>query len=270
MVISSVKCPVPRSRMVKAIGITAFALLVLPTTTPAGDRCVNYISGVPVDRTELAAWPEIECGEGGCAVMSFNPRTRASIIVASIDAMPTSVLWETDFGAVILGNQRLEWRLGAVPTRIPRESRSRGTSNEASTRQLGRTWKAVQGEPPPTFDAPADRKIDVGYDGGETYDAFGTPVTWTNTETGEKKALTERPVPDDTGGTSHPLEIATADHFILIEEMFGGANAIVADMNTGEVLLRAGDHSKFARWGKCPAQVEPAAKGEPAREVERP
>ena len=78
-----------------------------------------------------------------------------------------------------------------------------------------------------SFNAPAHRKIEAGDASGDTYEALGTPISWTNTETGEKKVLTLKPVDDSTGGTSHPLAISTADNFILIAEKFGG------EMNTG-------------------------------------
>jgi hypothetical protein len=53
----------------------------------------------------------------------------------------------------------------------------------------------------PAIDAPADRKIEAGDASGDTYEAFGNPMTWTNTETGEKKMLTLKPVDDASNGT---------------------------------------------------------------------
>jgi hypothetical protein len=187
--------------------------------------------------------------------------------VAQLDGIPYPVVWEKGFGAVMYGGiYRLEWKVGAVPTTLPPDKRVGPLPNASRSQSLGKVWnsylwdfKANRNSDAKiadlTFDAPANRKIEAGNDGGDTYDAFGTPITWVNTETGEKKVLTTRPVPDGTGGTSHPLQISTADNFILIADRFnGGGNAIVADMKTGEVLLRAGDHSREAIWGNCPSK----------------
>lgn len=252
------------------------AVLLLATTAKAGELCVNY---VVCQQMEPSEWGQ-QCSKS--AFMSFNPRTRTSVVVANSGVMPESFsfLWDREFSVltyeVSSGNYKvpsktykLEWKVGAVPTLLAdkdRVSRPFPHPSPPQSQSLGKVWNAflwdayapepnVESKPKSlTFDAPAHRKIEAGDASGDTYEAFGTPITWQNTETGEKKVLTLKPVDDSTGGTSHPLAISTAENFILIAEKFSGADAIVADMNTGEVLLRDGDHSRFAGWGKCPSQ----------------
>lgn len=250
--------------------------LLFATTASAADRCVNYVSCL---HTEPSEWGQ-HCSKS--AFMSFDPRTRTSVVVASSGAMPDPdyFLWDRDFSVLTYNvpsgsykvasrTYKLEWKVGAVPTMLPSKERMSPPSPHPSPPQsqsLGRVWNSflwdayspernLESKPTSlTFDAPAHRKIEAGDASGDTYEAFGNPIAWTNTETGEKKVLTLRPVNDASNGTSHPLAISTADSFILIAEKFSGADAIVADMNTGEVLLRAGDQSGFAGWGKCPAK----------------
>ncbi|MCA1807209.1 MAG: hypothetical protein LC687_05085 [Actinobacteria bacterium] len=257
------------------------AVLLSATTASAGDLCVNYVA---CQHMEASEWGQ-QCSKS--TFISFNPRTRTSVVVANIDSIPDwyDFLWDRDFsvlsytvssGSYKVPNNtyRLEWKVGAVPTMLPpkdlppkdRVGDPFPHPSPAQSQSLGKVWNSFLWDayaPTPnvesnrqslTFDAPDHRKIEAGDDSGDTYEAFGTPVSWTNTATGEKKVLTLKPVPDETGGGSHPLAISTADNFILIAEKFSGADAIVADMNSGEVLLRAGDQSGFAGWGKCPAK----------------
>lgn len=240
----------------KSLALTAIAV-IFTTSATASDLCVNYVSGVDIYQMESEPYDWVrKCDGGKCAFASFNPYTRTSLVVTQVDAVPYPVVWEKGFGAVMYGGiNRLEWKLGAVPTLLPPKDRVGSLPNASRLQTLGKLWQANEwNAPAPAFDAPANRRISAGDDSGDTYLAFGTPITWTNTETGEEKVLTIRPVPDSTGGTSHPLQISTADNFILIADKFDGGNAIVADMNTGEVLLRAGDHSRAAGWGKCPSK----------------
>lgn len=239
------------------------ALLLFATTATAGDLCVNYVAGVDNHRTDSELSGRVHQCEGGkCAFTSFNPRTKESVVVATIDTLPDFAIWEKGFGALMYTldykeKYRLEWKVGASPTLLPHDSRIEHYPNKSPSQTLGKQWKAPWehlNEPSPDFDAPAHRKIEAGNGSGETYPAFATPITWQNLETGEMKLLTWRPIPDLRNGTSHPLEISTADNFILIAEMFGGGDAFLADMKTGEMLMRAGDHSRDAAWGKCPAK----------------
>lgn len=248
------------SRIVKNL---AAAALLFATTASAEELCVNYVGGLVIHSmdSELSGRAQ-QCEGGKCAFTSFNPRTKESVVVATIAAPPQYVTWEKGFGALMYTldykeKYRLEWKVGASPTLLPHDSRIDVYPNKSSSQTLGKQWKSTWSHTnalSPSFDAPAHRKIEAWDASGDTYSAFGTPVTWTNTETGEMKFLTWRPIPDLRNGTSHPLEISTADNFILIAEMFGGSDAFLADMNTGEMLLRAGDHSEAAAWGKCPAK----------------
>lgn len=253
------------------------AAMFFATTASAADRCVNYVA---CQHMEPSTWGQ-QCSNS--ALTSFNPRTRTSLVVANIGAMPDPdyFLWSGDFSVLTYKVTsaykvpskvyKLEWKVGAVPTMLPPKERVSPPSPHPSPPQsqsLGKVWNSFlfdafapnripepnAGFPSFTFDAPANRKIEAGGTSGDTYIAFGNPITWTNTETGEKKVLTLKPVDDGSNGRSHPLAISTADNFILIAEKFSGADAIVADMNTGEVLLRAGDDSGFAGWGKCPSK----------------
>jgi hypothetical protein len=215
-------------------------LLLLATTATAGELCVNYISD----------------DASRSALTSFDPRSRESIVVAMIDFVPNFIVWEKDFGAVVYGSRhRLEWKSGAVPTLLPRESWVGPWPRILPPQQLGKLWTpdaAAYDAELLTFDAPAHRKITVVVSACDFHAGFGTPITWSNTETGESKTLLQRLLLDVHSPCTHPLQISTADNFILIAEKFSGADAIVADMNTGEVLLRAGDHSRATGWGKCP------------------
>lgn len=219
----------------------ANALLLFATTATAGELCVNYVSN--------------DGGKG--AFTSFNPRSRENVVVAKMEFIPNYIVWKEDFGAVFYsGRYELEWKIGAVPNVLPRESTPGPPPLTSPTQQMGKLWTPNRWNadaPNPTFDAPANRMIDVGYGSCDTYEAYGAPVTWTDTKTGEKRTLTLRP-PDTYNECSHPLQISTADNFILIAAKLSGTDAIVADMNTGEVLLRAGDQSEFAAWGKCPSK----------------
>ena len=257
------------------------AVLLLATTATAGELCVNYVSGTHIEQLESAPYNWLhDCDGGKCAFTSFNPRTRTSLVVAKIEGIPDYIVWDKGFGVLTYkvpsGSYKvpsraykLKWRLGAVPTLLPSKVRVVPPFPHPSPPQsqsLGKVWNSflwdafapkrnLDSKPASlTFDAPAHRKIEAGDASGDTYEAFGTPIIWSDTETGEKKVLTQKPVPDGSNGTSHPLAISTADNFILIAEKFSGADAIVADMNTGEVLLRAGDHSRSAGWGKCPSK----------------
>lgn len=231
--------PIAVARILVHLAALLVALVARPfaTTGTVGELCVNYVS-----RTTFG----LESGKFAptFALMSFNPRTRTSLVVAQIDDFPNGA-WERGFGALIYGAMYwLEWKVGAVPALLPP--------------QLGKDWNTLywndgaDGVPPATFDAPAHRKILA--DGGgnsfsDTFHGFATPVIWLNTETGERKTLSDEPFP----GTSPALQIATADNFILIAEE-SGHHTVVADMNTGEVLLRAGAFSHSPRWGECPAK----------------
>jgi hypothetical protein len=219
-------------------------LLLFATTATAGELCVNYVSGVHLK-------PRWGCDGGKCAFMSFNPQSRANLVVATTDSVPAGVTWDKGVGSLTYSRKhRLQWKIGAAPTTLPPKDRHGPLPSTLPSQTLGKIW--VISSPSPTFDTPANRKIDVGYTGGGCVEHnFSAPVTWTNTETGETKILYGRNL---STGFSVVLQISTADDLILIAQMYSGADAIVADMGTGEVLLRAGDHSRAATWGKCPSK----------------
>jgi hypothetical protein len=227
------------------------AALLFATTATAGELCVNYVSGTHIQELQSAPW--WQCDNGECAFTSFNPRSRASVVVAKIASVPYEVTWDKDFGALSYtangGTFRLKWKIGALPIKLSKKPHS--TPSPHKPQQLGTIWAA--GVPDTLFDTPTHRKIDVGYVEGCNEEHFGTPVIWTNTETGETKPLYEEADGDYLNGTTQ-LQMSTADNFILISTEYDGTDSIVADLNTGEIVLRTGAHSSAAGWGKCPAK----------------
>jgi len=224
------------------------ALLLIASTATAGELCVNYVS-------EVHDWRPIEM-----AFVSFNPRSRESLTIAKINFLPAVVAWHTQFGAVTYKDPayntafKLEWKSGAVPTLLSRTSR--WVPSPAKPEQEVENWdydspKAVcngkNGADPPCLtapDVPNHVEIHFGEAGGCLEPlSFSGPVTWMNTQTGEKKNL----YPDVVG------QISTADNFMLI----AGTEPVVADLNTGEIVLKAGtpEHrSLWAAWGSCPTK----------------
>src|SRR5205085_4860553 len=95
-----------------------------------------------------------------------------------------------------------------------------------------------------TAGLPANREIHVSEYSGCMVADFAAPVTWVNTQTGEKKVLYDHP----TSGPDDYLEISTTDNFLLIE----GWEPVVADLNTGEVVLRIGPRSTAIGGAACP------------------
>ncbi|HXC49732.1 MAG TPA: hypothetical protein VN634_02500 [Candidatus Limnocylindrales bacterium] len=224
-------------------------LLLFAHTATAGDLCVNYLSEVSFRPRQ---W----------SFTSFNPRTKESVVVASIDSPPYEVKWDKNFAALTYtaagGTYRLNWKKAAAPTRISRKVQTLSVPDKPP--QLGKVWDADGpgssfDAPGSHFDAPAHRKIDVGFVEGCNYGHFGTPATWENTETGEKKVLYDEADGDYLNGTTQ-LQISTADSFILMSVEYVGNDAILADMNTGEIVLKAGtpEHRSMAvGWGQCPS-----------------
>jgi hypothetical protein len=72
----------------------AFAALLFATTATAGERCVNYVSGVQSLPREMS-------------FVSFNPRTKVSVVVAKIGVIPDHVVWPINFGFVTYQDQAL-------------------------------------------------------------------------------------------------------------------------------------------------------------------
>lgn len=233
--------------------VTLLGLLFFASAATAGERCVNYVSGVHV---YVPPFSEEKCKDDECVFASFNPRTRESVAVARIKSVPYGISWDKNFGVLTYGGTdgayRLEWKSGAAPSRA--SGKDTGSFRPAGDphQSVGRIWQANAQAPTPAFDAPAYRRIDVQQVELERDDHFAAPVIWKNTETGETKTLYEKdPL---VYGNPGLLQISTADRFILIESESLGSGAVVADMNTGEVLLRAGGDSRSAGWGNCPAK----------------
>jgi hypothetical protein len=227
------------------------ALLLVSTTAAASDLCVNYVSEV---QSRPKEW----------AFTSFNPRTKQSAVVAQIRDVPYYVTWQKDFKALTYETSKvfkLEWKVGALPTKLRQKAHT--SLYLPKSVQLGKVWDA--GSPDLkcdtlgkndvyfcsiTADVPAHREIHPGSVEGDSLH-FVAPVTWVNTENGETKSLYEDPAPS---GCCAQVQISTADNFILVGTEYEGGDAIVADMGTGEMLLRTGEHSTAAGWGKCPSK----------------
>ena len=230
------------------------ALLFLATAATASDRCINYVAEVP---SRPGEW----------AFTSFNPRTKESVAVAKIGFIPDSVVWPINFGFVTYREQasdewfKLEWKAGAAPVPIS----TKYSSSSPKLQQAVKFWDAdspelVSNRVAPyyytvTANVPANREIHVGAFAGCNWNHFAAPLAWVNTQTGEKKVLYDAPQADSTV----ELEISTADNFILIygfyvSEGYDVLDAIVADLNTGEVLLRIGPRSRAIRWAACPSR----------------
>jgi hypothetical protein len=87
---------------------------------------------------------------------------------------------------------------------------------------------------------------------------FAAPLVWVNTQTGEKNVLYNAPPADSSRGPIDLL-ISTADNFILITALqvsdhIEFLGTIVADLNTGEIVLRTGAQSSAVGWAACPAK----------------
>lgn len=239
----------------KAFPLAVFALLLLATPATASDRCVNYVS-------------EVQSQPGEIAFTSFNPRTKESIVVAKkIGFTPDSVVWPINFGFVTYRDQatgqwfKLEWKSGAVPIPISTKHSSLSPKPQnAVKRWYADSPEVVCSKEAPyyctiTANVPADREVHVGAFDGCNWSHFAAPLAWVNTQTGEKKVLFDAPQADSTV----ELQISTADNFILlygfyVSEGSDDLDAIVADLNTGEVLLRIGPRSGAIGWAACPAK----------------
>lgn len=245
------------------------ALLVFATTATASDRCVFYISGVKIQPMESAT--EVDrCESGGCTFTSFNPRTHESVSVAKIEFVPHQIIWQKDFGALTYLAKgkayRLNWKLGAVPIPISASKKPHPPVTRIDSRQTGKVWNPdspdMKCDSPRTDDAdvqckvavdvPPHREIDVGVGEGDSAH-FLAPVTWVNHETGKTRVLHTKEDAEYLSGFDQ-VDISTADTFILIGTEYDGMSSVVADLNTGETVMKAGNNSMLAKWTTCPSK----------------
>ena len=239
-------------------------LLLFATTAAASEKCVNYVSGVVYISPSLQG---DSCESGGCLFRSFNPRSRENVVVAKVDSYPYyPTRWDKDFRAVTYdvtgGTFKLDWTVGAVPTPISPKSLSDQSAD--SWPGLG---KELHPETPPqgcddsampfcryTADLPANREIQARSATSCDDSFFVAPVRWLNSETGETKILGEgKGAAAEATADGWPTLISTTDNFILvsISSSFKVAETVVADLNTGETVLRD-TRSRHAVWGNCP------------------
>ncbi len=219
-------------------------LLLFAGTATAEELCVNYVSETPSEPKE---W----------AFTSFNPRTKESVVVARLASHPDNVKWQKDFKALSYEADgkvfQLEWKVGAAPMQVSKKPSPSPVKPQSPVKDWDVGSPGVVCDGPGkskldtfctiTVNIPANREIHTNeYEGCESI-YFTAPVTWMDTQAGEEKLLYDTHDPNR-------LQVSTADNFVLV----GCLNQVVADLSTGEVLLRAGDYSLDATWGNCPAK----------------
>ncbi|MCA1807208.1 MAG: hypothetical protein LC687_05080 [Actinobacteria bacterium] len=214
---------------------------------------------------------EFQSRPGEVAFTSFNPQTKESVVVAKIKAIPDNVVWPINFGFVTYRDQasgewfKLEWKAGAVPVPISKKH----SSSSPKPQQSVKVWDIDAPEVicnkegdficTVTANVPTDREIQVSQYSGCMYAHFAAPLTWVNTENGEKKVIYNSTRADSAEGVID-LQILTVGNYILIHGSdvsynFGERlDSIVADLHTGEVLLRTGPRSWAVGWAACPAK----------------
>lgn len=249
------------------------ALLLFATTATAAENCLFYVSGVKVQSGVLMNADNVaECADDGCGFTSFNPKTKERVVVAKLSSVPHHLVWNNAFEGLTYDldgrSYHLDWKLGAAPIQLPHHDvpKRHDDPHQRPNRQRGgKIWDPESAEincHAPGADGGMDlcevpvgplghREVNFKSAAGCDFVHFFTPVHWIDPQTATKKLLYSEEDASFASGQGE-VDLSTSGAFILIAAEWNGFNSIVADLDTGDIIMKAGTSTMLATWAACP------------------